>query len=352
MYLNRASLATALISGSAIVCLSSASAGTAEEFSGTVNTNADRWMYPFNATPGFRPAGSVFGFVAVPPSDSFDNRDAQNIIAFDTTGIVESGLGVDAYDIDSITVRMTLSGPASGPVDSTYDVWQTYLPSSAPGAIPDSDPGRPLEIFAAGFRFGFTRLTWEEGTTFSVTGPFGTNNRTVHTAGFNAKGALVDVSSNVNDQEDVTPLAIASFPGLSDGDTPPEGAVATFDIDLSDERTRAWVADSLNDGRIIFAISSLIFASQGDGVLTQMYMRENALVTAGVRDPANITLSGTVGGSGCDIPGDINGDCQIDGADLGALLAAWGSNDPDADINGNGIVDGGDLGSLLANWGL
>ena len=349
---NRPFLSVALLAGIGVFLPNTTVADSAEEFAGTVDTSADRWMYPFNATPGFRPAGSVFGFVSVPASSDFDNRDAQNIIAFDTTSIVEAGLGVDFYNIDSITVRMTLSGPASGPLDSTYDVWQTYLPEETPGAIPDSDPGRPIEIFAAGFRFDFTRLTWEEGSTFSVTGPFGTNNRTVFTAGFNGKGALVDVSSNVNDQTDVTPLAIASFPGLSDGDTPPEGAVATFDIDLSDDRTKAWVADSLNDGRIVFAISSLIFASQGDGVLTQMYMKENALVTAGVRDPANITIAGSTGGSGCDIPGDINGDCQVNGADLGAMLAAWGSDDPDADINNDGTVNGGDLGTLLANWGL
>ena len=96
----------------------------------------------------------------------------------------------------------------------------------------------------------------------------------------------------------------------------------------------------------------MIFAAQGDGVLTQFYLKENALVTAGVRDPANITIAGSTGGAPCNTPGDINGDCQINGADLGAMLAAWGSDDSAADINGDGTVDGGDLGSLLANWGL
>ena len=349
MPLNRAIISVGLLAGAGVFLPTTT---MAEDFAGTVDTNADRWMYPFNATPGTRPAGSIFGFVSVPPSSDFDNRDAQMIIAFDTTGIVEADQGVDAYDVDSITVQMTLSGPASGPLDTTYDVWQTYLPEGAPGAIPDSDPGRPIEIFPAGFRFDFTRLTWQEDTTFSVTGPFGTNNRTVYTAGFNGKGALVDVSTNVNDQTDVSPLAIATFSGISVGEFPPEGAVANFEIDLSDDRTRAWVSESLDEGRIIFAISSMIFASQGDGVLTQFYLRENALVTAGVRDPASFAISGSIGGSGCDIPGDINGDCQVNGADLGAMLAAWGSSDPDADINDDGTVNGGDLGTLLANWGL
>lgn len=51
-------------------------------------------------------------------------------------------------------------------------------------------------------------------------------------------------------------------------------------------------------------------------------------------------------------PWDQNGDGVIDGADLGALLGAWGSiDDPSADFNDDGVVDGSDLGIMLANWG-
>ena len=48
--------------------------------------------------------------------------------------------------------------------------------------------------------------------------------------------------------------------------------------------------------------------------------------------------------------GDLNGDGAVDGADLGLLLAAWGSKGGDADLDGNGMVDGADLGLLLAAW--
>jgi len=41
----------------------------------------------------------------------------------------------------------------------------------------------------------------------------------------------------------------------------------------------------------------------------------------------------------------------VDGADLGSLLSAWGSNSPNADLNNDGVVDGADLGSLLSAWG-
>jgi hypothetical protein len=46
--------------------------------------------------------------------------------------------------------------------------------------------------------------------------------------------------------------------------------------------------------------------------------------------------------------GDLNGDGIVDGADLGILLAAWGT--PAADLNGDGTTDGADLGVLLSNW--
>lgn len=324
----------------------------AEDFSGTVGTEADRWMYPFNATPGTRPGGSIFGTVSVPANPDFDNRDAQIVVAFDTTSIVPPGQGIDAYDVDSLVVRITLSGESSGPLDTTYDAWQTYLPEDAPGAVEDSDPGRPIEIHAAGFRFEFTRLTWQENTIFSATGPFGTNNRSVYAASFDRKGGLFDVSSNVNDGVDSNPLAIATFAGVAEGETPQEGAIANFEIDLSDPRTRDWVAESLDEGRIIFSISSLINASQGDFVLTQFYLRENPLVGVGLRDAASLSISGTQGGSGCEIPGDLNGDCFVDGADLGIFLSLWGTSNPAADLDGSGLVDGADLGIFLSLWGV
>ena len=52
------------------------------------------------------------------------------------------------------------------------------------------------------------------------------------------------------------------------------------------------------------------------------------------------------------IPGDIDGDGDVDTADLLALLAAWGPcPDCPEDINGDGVVNTTDLLTLLANWG-
>ena len=47
---------------------------------------------------------------------------------------------------------------------------------------------------------------------------------------------------------------------------------------------------------------------------------------------------------------DVNDDGRVDGADMGLLLALWGTDDPDMDLDGSGDVGGGDLGILLAAW--
>jgi len=51
-----------------------------------------------------------------------------------------------------------------------------------------------------------------------------------------------------------------------------------------------------------------------------------------------------------DCPGDLNGDRVVDQADLGILLAAWGSS-AEGDLNCDGVTGHADLGVLLAHWG-
>jgi hypothetical protein len=85
----------------------------------------------------------------------------------------------------------------------------------------------------------------------------------------------------------------------------------------------------------------------------------------GINDPAGIgfLLNWIIGADNIrityeatkSIPGDLNGDGVVDGADLLILLSEWGKcDDPDdcpADLNNDGVVDGADLLILLSNWG-
>ena len=216
----------------------------------------------------------------------------------------------------------------------------------------DTDAGRPIEMFAAGFRYDYTRLTWTEDAPFSEGSPFGTNNRTVFAAGFASEfGDLVDISSSYDEEITPTPLGVATFSDVAVGETPVEGDVATFTIDVDQPGAKAWIGESLDEGRIVFAITSLIPAAQGDSILTQFYLRENPLVMVGVRDSASIQISGEIGDV-CDKLGDFNNDCRIDGSDLGSFLGMWGEGaGSPGDLNGDGAVNGGDLGSILANFG-
>ncbi len=49
------------------------------------------------------------------------------------------------------------------------------------------------------------------------------------------------------------------------------------------------------------------------------------------------------------VPGDLNGDAVVNGADLGILLTGWGGSGT-GDLNGDGTIDGADLGILLTSW--
>ncbi|MCX5652490.1 MAG: FG-GAP-like repeat-containing protein [Planctomycetota bacterium] len=57
-----------------------------------------------------------------------------------------------------------------------------------------------------------------------------------------------------------------------------------------------------------------------------------------------------VTGGSCGIPGDLDGNGVVDGADLATLLNSWGQGGP-ADLNGDGTVDAADMAVLLNNFG-
>ena len=50
------------------------------------------------------------------------------------------------------------------------------------------------------------------------------------------------------------------------------------------------------------------------------------------------------------LPADLNGDGNVDGADLATLLSVWGEAIEQYDFDGSGTIGGGDLAYILANW--
>lgn len=308
--------------------------------------DADRWNYGFNQTPGGRPVASVFGYTG--DLFEFDERDGQVIVVFDTDSLIPSGEGSDRYQVEEVELTLTLADELSGGYDPTIDDWRTYLPIEDPEATPDVDPGRPIELFATGFRNGVTAGTWVEDTPFSLVGPFGYGVRTAFAAEPDRKGQLIDVSNSITDRRTPASLAV----GIADGDDGsggvlPEGTVLRFSFEGDDPLVAAWLGSSLDAGRIHFSLSSLIEAEQEGGDFIDVYTNDNPLVQVGIRSAATLRIVGSIADA-CDDPGDLDHDCAISGGDIGILLSRWGTDDPEADLDGSGFVDGADFGFLLS----
>ncbi len=50
-------------------------------------------------------------------------------------------------------------------------------------------------------------------------------------------------------------------------------------------------------------------------------------------------------------PGDLDGNGEVNGSDLGLFLSVWGTSPCKFDLNDDGVCNGADLGVLLGAWG-
>ena len=286
----------------AIVAAAAPAAATYHEV--TINPLPfDRWMYPFNGTPGFRNLAATFGAVYATP-DSFDNKDGVVIVAVDT---VAAGLpaGPGASNYNAIFIRINLTHyEGVFQYDPTYDAWQTYLAPSDPLYVPDSDPGRPIELYGVGLRNGYVGPL--RVGVIGPAGPPGFEERERHCEGCNGLGQAVrnafpydpgasdpqgDVSNNVRRRPPLTGGGFDTFPwaigtstsGLAPGDPVPQGVFnvspgETFEfvVDTSDPQVLAYVRQGLNAGVLSFAITSMHeVVQQVGGTNPNFYTREN-----------------------------------------------------------------------------
>lgn len=133
----------------------------------------------------------------------------------------------------------------------------------------------------------------------------------------------------------------------------PDGMAGTDDDDLRLVGSSELV-DAGNDGLLPLDVADL----DGDGVTTEPTPLDLDLtprVQDGDDDGSAETDIGAYEASGDPgLPGDLNNDGMVDGADLAILLAEWGPCPAKglcpADLNGDGTIDGGDLGILLGFW--
>lgn len=229
--------------------------------------SADRWNYVSNVTPGTRSQASTFS--ALPSDGGVDDRFGQFLVKFDTAAAgIPAGLGAGNYEIASVTFRAVVSN--SGNI---YDPTQDDVFTYGEMALPDSDPGRPLELHGTGFRNGFTASTFQKDS------PHGSGNgRSVRNAfalGFDSAGAPRDVSNNIGENFDPHTWAIGQAATLTPGDPIPADTVFTFTPDVSDPAIAAYLREGLDRGFIWFTLSSLHPALMQGGELISYYTRDS-----------------------------------------------------------------------------
>jgi hypothetical protein len=309
----------------------------------------DRWMYPFNATPGTRQTISTFG--SDPTSPQFDSRDGQYIIAFDTAPIVPGGLGSENYSVLSAVLTVEFANDRIVAYDPTPDAWQTFRAPGDPAFLEDSDAGQPIELFGCGFRNGFSATNFVENSPYSTPpNPLASGVRNAFALSFDNAGTPIDVSNNPRVGFDPLRFATGQISDLAPGELIPLRAKMTFSVSLSQPQIQAYLRDGLNRGRVFFVVSSLTFVQQQGGNFPVFYAKENPLIQAGQARPASLTLTVQTGPT-CDAA-DIDCDGSVGGTDLTILLSRWGTNGSNGtgDINGDGAVNGSDLTALLGAW--
>jgi hypothetical protein len=252
-----------LLAAASLFAASSVSAATFTPPAG------DRWMYPFNFGAGTEATASLFG---APGDPSFDDRDAQYLLDFDTSGQIAAGQGAANYVITSARLTLTLKPEGqqgSWSYDPSYDAHTTY------GAGTDADAGRPIELYGVGYRNGFTTGSFLESTAFAPPGPPAPGTRNAYANDY-AGGVDRDVSNNVRNAFDANPFGIGAVAGIDAGDLAPGGAQVVFDLALTPDVV-AYLQDRLDGGEVDLLVTGLFAAVQGGPAAYPRFETQNGV---------------------------------------------------------------------------
>ncbi len=274
-----------------------------------VAPSMDRWVYPFGDFLGDRSVAP--NFASFDPR--FDTRDAQYLMGWNTDTLVSTNAGPARYLLRRARLEVRNSVANAFVYDATFDPYLTYATNQT-GYVPDADPGRPVELYGAGFRNGFTAATFLENSPYGRINPITSGNISIGTrnafaAMFGDQGQLVDVSNNVGQSNpewtqppfEVRPWAVGTTTNAAPGELVPEDALFTFDLDLKDPQIVGYLQSALNEGRLRLVLASLSPANQvtpggtgggGAGAYPQWATRENLLF-----DPPKLSLEGVVVGT-------------------------------------------------------
>ncbi len=294
----------------------------------------DRWMYPFNQNPGRETAAPSFGAILV---TGFDDRDSQFIVGFNSAASIPVGLGSSRYHIVSAKLTVAVVNDMQVTYDPSWDSVRSLFAASDPQYVADADGGRPIEVYAAGYRNGQSLAGFTETSGFGgapINQP-AEGARNVFAATIDANGVATDVSRQVRLRFDAMPLAIGTTSDVAPGALIPAGTVLTFDLLPCNPEVSRYLASSLNAGKINLVVTSLQPASGGPGGGTGNPTYPVFSTKEGTPGYApTLVLDVRVGAVA-----DFNGDGTVDFFDYDDFVVAFESGDPLADFNQDCAID-------------
>ena len=292
----------------------------------------DRWNYPFSATPGTRTNATIFGATGV---DGFDDRDGQFIVGYDTAADIPTGLGAGAYRVVSARLTLVIWNDLEFVYDDTVDPLASYLDPADPDFVADTTPGRPIELYATGYRNGFTIASWEETSEFGgfPIVPPAEGARNAFAAFYSSIDEVTDLSRQVREGIDSTPLAIGQTAGVAVGEPVPAETVFTLDVNPCAPGAAAFFDASFDAGKLNLTVTSMHFAELGSAAFPGFFTRENALSPIlGYAPKLELTVIRYD-------DADLNGDGVLSIFDFLAFQNAFDAGDPLADFDGNCTLD-------------
>jgi prepilin-type N-terminal cleavage/methylation domain-containing protein/prepilin-type processing-associated H-X9-DG protein len=314
-----------------------------------------------------------------PGSAFFQSRSGVVLLGFNTTDCdpeMESCTPIPTvepsrYQINSIRVTATLVQDGRQVI---YDPTEDQLSSILGGS---DDPGKPMELFGAGFANGYERLGYgphdgagpefEEPTALLSSGSTLEQTFNIFPLGDDGTGQLGNVFNSpggegifeLNEDSELElvevtkqpwhapPWAVGTISGLAPGAVIPGRPVVTFDIDLSDPAIMNYFQQSLADGSVGVFLTSLHdvtgFHGGGSGDnFPGYYAQHHLAVTLGLAEAAQLTIDYEIRDPTGDTPGDYDGNGDVEMADYERWREAFGDNLAEVDGNGNGVVDAAD----------
>ena len=299
----------------------------------------DRWLYPYNFTPGSRSLAPTFS--------GGDYRMGQAMIGFDISNEINVDLNYKILDM-SIAITIGSNGVIC---DETQDEWASYLPEDDPNYSIDEDTGRPIALSRAFFANGYN------ASSFGESGPmFNGSSRNIFPADLNPKtNEPRDITYNIPDKFNPQYLAVGDPLDTNSGEVILIDNTIEFTINPEVNQIQELISDDLKDGIISLIISSLHPATGPGGdpspPYPNFYMKESLEVEFGIVPAATLTITIEEDSEEPSIPGDTNNDGQVNVIDLLDVIAAFGSNSPSADVNSDGIVNVLDILEVISNFG-